>query len=138
MAFQYITTKYYHTSTPYSIQFSYYNHSPPILLLRSSTQLDSSLKWKYHNCAQGTEIVSLPSDFEELHIEVQGLLNYEFHIPSNALKSTGKQYRNGFFSTPSFCGEVSIYVTNTTAQIEEVWLNESNVTNNNFIQIWYR
>lgn len=43
LLFQYITHKYYHTSTPYSIQFSYYNQSPPILLLRSSTQLDSSL-----------------------------------------------------------------------------------------------
>lgn len=47
MAFQYITHIYYHIYTPFSIQFSYYNQSPPILLLRSSTQLDSSLVKNY-------------------------------------------------------------------------------------------
>ena len=107
--------------------------------LNSSLEnVSNILEWKYYKGVVSTEEIILPENYNELHIQVNGNVSYQFHFPKITLSDTLKQYRSGFYSSQSSNGDVAISISKTKAKLELNYLNSSNVTASSYFHVWYR
>ena len=85
----------------------------------------------------GSEIVTLPTSFNELYVKVNTTdpYVYEYNILYDALKDTPQNYTNGFYNgLGNYC---FVCVSKTTLSLSIVF-NNSNVTSTSTIEIWYK
>lgn len=98
------------------------------------------------NVSQNVSI-QLPSDFYELYIEVvitnsSDLTDniVDFNIPKEALSTTEKGYRKGFYFLSGYNGSAQIKVSTTSAKLVDAYLNGSYNPSNSYskISVYYR
>lgn len=91
--------------------------------------------------------IQLPSDFYELYIEVvitnsSDLTDniVDFNIPKEALSTTEKGYRKGFYFLSGYNGSAQIKVSTTSAKLVDAYLNGSYNPSNSYskISVYYR
>lgn len=91
--------------------------------------------------------IQLPSDFYELYIEVvitnsSDLTDniVDFNIPREALSTTEKGYRKGFYFLSGYNGSAQIKVSTTSAKLVDAYLNGSYNPSNSYskISVYYR
>ena len=91
--------------------------------------------------------IQLPSDFYELYIEVvitnsSDLTDniVDFNIPREALSTTEKGYRKGFYFISGYNGSAQIKVSTTSAKLVDAYLNGSYNPSNSYskISVYYR
>ena len=106
------------------------------------TELNGNLKWKtISNATQGTSIISLPSDYEELLIKVN--VNAEnkqvmVSIPRISLSNDTDIIKQGWFSTSSDYGAVQFDITKNKINSMAASSIGRDVTSNTWWIVYYR
>ena len=98
------------------------------------------IEWKHWKTVSGSNIVTLPEDFNELHIRVVNITNIVGYV-FNLLKSDCKddyRYRNGYYTSTTAHSIVSVKVNSTSLQVDTFILNGNNVLGDIEVVVSYR
>ena len=114
--------------------------------IRMATSSVKSLNWKYLGMTNGDGSISLPSEWNELHIEAgetdvgSSELRYlhSAHVVRIGLPSTGKFYYAGEYRDSSNNCQVIFLVTTTTAKCAYYYSKGQSIISSVQFRAWYR
>lgn len=99
--------------------------------------------WKLVGTVTSTNSLNLPTEYNELHIFITNSSGIKptvvFNIKKQALTSSNQSFKKGYSSVEaSNYGRCSLNITLTSTNIEDFYINGSNVVSSSTMKVYYR
>lgn len=98
--------------------------------------------WKLHTTVTGREKATLPTEYNELYIEIYKYDSTDpvisIYVPKESLTSNNKTFRTGYYFNSSVHGAVASVITLTTYYMSDLYLSGSAYSSNVISRIYYR
>lgn len=98
--------------------------------------------WKLHTTVTGREKATLPTEYNELYIEIYKYDSTDpvisIYVPKESLTSNNKTFRTGYYFNSSVHGAVASVITLTTYYMSDLYVSGSAYSSNVISRIYYR
>ena len=105
-------------------------------------ELSEKNNWKLHATTTGTEKVTLPTEYNELYIEISESGSTDpiipIYIPKESLTSSNKWFRNGYYFTSAVHGAATAVTTLTTYYTSDLYISGTAYNSSSLARIYYR
>ena len=110
------------------------------VLLNNS--FNDSLQWKLVGSATGKTAINLPSEFNELYIEVHcagiSTVVFTYVIPYIVLTSEAKGYRNGAYGSTNSYSQIRLDISKTICILNLAQDRTGDISRNTITNVYYR
>lgn len=103
--------------------------------------LNEKYNWKLYTTTKGTARTNLPTDYNELYIEVsKGDTDptLSIYVPKASLTSSNRTFRNGYYFNSSVNGAVASVISLTTYYTLDLYISGSAYNSSSLTRIYYR
>ena len=104
--------------------------------------LNEKYNWKLYNTITGTVEINLPTEYNELYIEISisGRIDpiLSMYVPKTSLTSSSRPFRNGYYFNSSVNGAVCSAISLTTYRTADLYVSGSAYNSSSLTRIYYR
>ena len=104
-------------------------------------ELNEKHNWKLYTTTKGTATTNLPTDYNELYIEIsKGDTDptLSIYVPKASLTSSNKTFRTGYYFNSSVHGAVASVISLTTYRTADLYVSGAVHNSNALAKIYYR
>ena len=105
-------------------------------------ELNEKHNWKLYSTTTGTGTTSLPTDYNELYIEISSTSHTDpvlsIYVPKASLTSSNRTFRTGYYFNSSVHGAVASVITLTTYRTADLYISGAVHNSNALNKIYYR
>lgn len=104
--------------------------------------LNEKYNWKLYNTITGTVEINLPTEYNELYIEISisGRTDpiISLYVPKVSLTSYNKTFRTGYYFNSSVHGAAAPIISLTTYRTADLYVSGSAYNSSSLTRIYYR
>ena len=105
-------------------------------------ELNEKHNWKLYSTTTGTGTTSLPTDYNELYIEISSNNQTDpvlsIYVPKASLTSSNRTFRTGYYFNSGVHGAVASVITLTTYRTADLYISGAAHNSNALNKIYYR
>lgn len=105
-------------------------------------ELNEKHNWKLYTTTKGTGTTNLPTDYNELYIEISSTSHTDpvlsIYVPKASLTSSNRTFRTGYYFNSSVHGAVASVITLTTYRTADLYISGAVHNSNALNKIYYR
>lgn len=113
-----------------------------VLSANMGRELNEKHNWKLYATTTGTATTTLPTEYNELYIEVS-ITNktdpvISMYVPKISLTTSNRTFRKGYYFTSSVHGAVASVITLTTYKTADLYVSGTAYNSSSLTKIYYR
>lgn len=107
-----------------------------------SDKIEKNKNWKLHTTITGTATINLPTDYNELYIEISrtGYTDpiMSICIPKTSLTASARTFRKGYYFNSSVNGALGAVISLTTYKTIDLYISGTAYNSTALTNIYYR